>query len=500
MRGLRALFGLCLLASAPGQAQTLHMALRQDPDVLDPALSRTYVGRIVFAGLCDKLFDIDEKLNVVPQLATGYQWADERTLLIHLRPGVLFQDNEKLDAAAVKYTLDRDLTMRGSYRRAEISEIDHVEVADPLTVRVVLKHASAPFLSQLTDRAGMIVAPKAAEAAGQDFGLHPVCAGPFSFGERVAQDHITLNRFPGYWDAKDIHFDRVVYQVLTDSSVTVANLHAGTIDLAEQVVPTDVAGVRKDPALRVVTSPSLGYVGITVNVGNGAQAGTPIGQSALLRQAFDAALDRQALVQVVYNGMYAPDAQALSPSSPFYVKTLPVPPRDLAKAQALVRQSGAKTPVAVTLMVPNQPDQAQLAQVIQAMEAEAGFDVRISLVEFASSLAAAAAGNFQAYQIGWSGRTDPDGNLYGFLHTGAGLNDGRYSNPLVDRMLEAARTAMDPAARLADYTRLMRQERQDLPILYLYSPDNIVGMKAGLTGFRPVPDGMIRLQGLAAGR
>ena len=85
------------LAAGTGlaQAQTLRIALREDADLLDPTLARTYVGRIVFAGLCDKLFDIDEKLNIVPQLATGYEWADPKTLLIHLRPGVLFQDGRR---------------------------------------------------------------------------------------------------------------------------------------------------------------------------------------------------------------------------------------------------------------------------------------------------------------------------------------------------------------------------------------------------------------------
>jgi peptide/nickel transport system substrate-binding protein len=93
----------CVLGTAvPGFAQTLHIALRQDLDPMDPTLATTYVGRIVFAGLCDKLFDIDDKLNIVPQLATGYEWADDKTLVIHLRSGVLFQNGEALDAAAVK--------------------------------------------------------------------------------------------------------------------------------------------------------------------------------------------------------------------------------------------------------------------------------------------------------------------------------------------------------------------------------------------------------------
>src|SRR6185312_8098942 len=125
------------LASA--HAQTLRIALRQDLDVLDPTLATTYVGRIVFAGLCDKLFDIDEKLNIVPQLATDYTWADDRTLVIHLRSGVKFHNGEILDAAAVKYSLERHLTMQGSFRKSEISAIDHVELVDPATVRIVLK-------------------------------------------------------------------------------------------------------------------------------------------------------------------------------------------------------------------------------------------------------------------------------------------------------------------------------------------------------------------------
>ena len=289
------------LAAGTACAQTLRIALREDADLLDPTLARTYVGRIVFAGLCDKLFDINEKLQIVPQLATGYEWADPKTLLIHLRPGVLFQDGEKLDAAAVKYTLDRDLTMPGSFRRSEISAIDHVEVVDPLTVRVVLKSPSGAFLAQLTDRAGMIVSPKAAEQEGKNFALHPVCAGPFSFVERVPQDHITLERFPQYWDAKDIHFDKVIYQVIVDSSARLANLKAGAVDLAEYH-RADRRGrgeggseaAAGDVRIRSAISAS------PTTWRTASAADNPYGQNALVRQAFSLAIDRQALVNVVY--------------------------------------------------------------------------------------------------------------------------------------------------------------------------------------------------------
>ena len=233
MRRLLLATACVLITAMPAFSQTLRIALRQDLDVLDPTLATTYVGRIVFAGLCDKLFDIDEKLKIVPQLATGYEWADDRTLVIHLRSGVKFQNGEVLDAAAVKYSLERHLTMQGSYRKGEINSIDHVDVVDPSTVRIVLKVPSGAFLAQLTDRSGMVLPPKATEAAGKEFASHPVCSGPFKFVERVPQDHVTLERFADYWDAKNVHFDKVVYQVLVDPSVRLANLRAGTIELAE---------------------------------------------------------------------------------------------------------------------------------------------------------------------------------------------------------------------------------------------------------------------------
>lgn len=485
-----------LLTAAPAFAQTLRIALRQDLDVMDPTLATTYVGRIVFAGLCDKLFDISDKLQIVPQLATGYEWADEKTLVIHLRSGVKFQNDEPLDADAVKYTLERDLTMQGSFRKSEISSIDHVDVVDPTTVRVALKTPSGAFLAQLTDRAGMVLPPKATAAAGKDFGQHPICSGPFKFAERVPQDHVTLERFPGYWDAKNVHFDKVVYQVLVDSSVRLANLKAGTVDLAEYVVPSDAAAVKADPKLKLVVSDALGYFGITNNIDNGARANNPYGKNALVRQALSLAIDRAALVKVVFNDMYAPGIQAVPPDSPFYDAALKVPARDVAKAKALLKQAGVQTPLKLELLTFNDPDILQASEVIQSMASEAGFDIHIQAIEFASSLQASNRGDYEAYMIGWSGRVDIDGNTYSFLHSGQGNNVSHYANPTVDKLLDEARGMTDVANRKALYAKMWQQEETDLPITYLWTPRNIVGMSAKLQGFRPIPDGMIRVQRL----
>src|SRR5882724_11049003 len=174
IRILAVAFALSL--SIPAHAQkTLRIGLAEDADVLDPTLARTFVGRVVFASLCDKLFDLDENLNIVPQLATEYTWsADNKALTIKIRPGVTFHGGEKLDAEAVKFNLDRHKSMQGSNRRGELAPLTSVDVLDASTVRLNLSGPFAPLLAVLTDRAGMMVSPKAAKAAGDKFGAHPV--------------------------------------------------------------------------------------------------------------------------------------------------------------------------------------------------------------------------------------------------------------------------------------------------------------------------------------
>src|SRR5664279_4947191 len=214
------------------QAQTtLRIGLAEDPDILDPTMARTYVGRIVFAAVCDKLFDIDDKINIVPQLALSHETsADGKEVTIKLRPGVKFHDGEAFDAEAAKFSLDRHLTMPGSFRKPELAALDHVDVVDPLTVKLVLKAPYSPLIAQLTDRAGMMVSPKAAKEAGDKFGQHPVCAGPYKFVERVQQDRIVFEKFADYWDKDNIFIDRIVYLPLVDATVRLANLKSGGLD------------------------------------------------------------------------------------------------------------------------------------------------------------------------------------------------------------------------------------------------------------------------------
>lgn len=476
---------------------TLRIGLAEDPDVLDPTLGRTYVGRIVFASFCDKLFDIDEKLNVVPQLALSHATsADGKTVTIKLRPGVKFHDGEPFNAEAAKFSLDRHRTMTGSFRKPELAAVDHVDVVDPLTINIVLKSPFSPLIAQLTDRAGMMVSPKAANEAGDKFGLKPVCAGPYKFVERVQQDRIVFEKFQDYWDKANVHIDRVVFLPIVDSTVRLASLKSGGLDLIERLLATDIKDVRSDKNLKLATALELGYQGLNINVGNGDASKNPLGQSAKVRQAFSLVLDRAALNQVVFNGEFVPGNQWVSPENPYYQKNFPVPTRDIAKAKALMKEAGVTASFDVDFMVPKGADTQTVAEVMQAMTAEIGINLKIRVTEFATSLKQSEQGNYQAYLLAWSGRTDPDGNTYIFFKTGAPQDSMGYSNPEVDKLLEEARALSDLAARKAIYEKLTKIILEDNPTIYLYHRRILVAHTAKLEGYKQLPDGLVRVVGL----
>ena len=488
---------IAIAFATTASAQTLRIGLAEDPDILDPTMARTFVGRIVFAGLCDKLFDLDEKLNVVPQLATSHQWsADNKSLTIKLREGVTFHDGEKMDAQAVKYNLERHKNMKGSNRRGELAVVSSIDAVDPTTVRINLEAPFAPLLAVLTDRSGMMVSPKAAEAAGEKFGAKPVCSGPFRFVERIAQDRIVVERFTNYWNKGQIHFERIVYQPIVDATVRLANLRSGQLDFIERVAPSDIPNLRNDSRFKIAKIVEIGYQGITINVGKSDLAQkNPLGRDPRVREAFELSLDRDAIVKVAMEGEAQAGNQWVAPSNRFYGKSAPLPKRNVERAKQLLKEAGVPNP-SFTLMTPTTSDAQRIAQIVQAMAKEAGFDIKIQSTEFATSLNLADKGQFEAYVLAWSGRADPDGNLHTMLACKGPTNYAGYCKDEVEKLITESRTSLDATRRAAAYDKIAQQVQKDRPIVYLFHRHWLWAHTAKLSGLRTVPDGMVRVQGL----
>jgi peptide/nickel transport system substrate-binding protein len=491
--------------AADAQKKTLVVALNQDPDILDPTLSRTYVGRIIYAQMCEKLYDIDEGLKIFPQLAAALPAFSDggKTVTIKLRPGVKFNDGTPMNAEAVRFSLDRHLHMKGSNRRSEIELITAIEVVDPLTVRLRLKAPFAPLVATLADRAGMPVSPAQANKLGEKFGTAPVCVGPWSFVERVPQDRIVLEKSAHYFDPGQARFDKLIFRIIPDDNVRLANLRSGDIDFMHLVGPTDSGSLKKEGRFEVASVTGIGYNGITINLRNKTgktqppgNLGTPLANDPRVREALDLSIDRTALNQVAWDGQYTPGCTPIAPISPFYDKSHKCPTRDVAKAKKLLADAGLAGGYSLEMTIVNDPQQRRVGEVVQGMAKEAGFNISLRPAEFASALSEGDEGKHAAFLIGWSGRVDPDANIHQFHTCTGSLNTTLACDEMIDALLNKAREVTDQAQRTALYKEVVdKLTGNQRNIVYLYHMNYIAAFPKSLKSYKAVPDGLIRLKG-----
>ncbi|GAA1876647.1 ABC transporter substrate-binding protein [Lapillicoccus jejuensis] len=497
-------------ASAVKDGGDLVVALSAEPDALDPATSRSLYSRYVFQTMCQKLYDVDQSTKIVPQLATALPTVSDggKTVTIPVRTGITFSDGTPFDATAVKASLERELTLKTSARRSELGPIASIQAPDASTVVITLKAPFAPLTAALTDRAGMIVSPTAAQKLGTKFGSAPVCVGPFKFSNRVPQSSIEVVKDPSYYDAKNVHLDKITYRIITDASIRAANIKSGDAQVADSISTQDVASLSSTSGLTVLQSPSLGYQGLTFNIGNTngvgetpGQIDTPEAKNPLVRQAFSMAIDRQSLNQVVFNGAYAPACSPIAPQTEYSSEAAQAcPAHDPAKAKQLLQQAGVQVPFPLAMQISNNPDSLRLGQALQAMVKEGGFDLQIKPVEYSALLDLQDKGDFSLVQLGWSGRIDPDANITNFVGTGGSQNVSGFSDPSLDALLDQARQTQDAAKRQDLYGQVVTKLEQSDPIVYLYRQRNLTAVSSKVLGVQVFPDGVIRLAGAGLAR
>ena len=507
--GVAVLFALSLTAAAGAhhaavakEGGTITVGLTAgEPDALDPTLARTFSGREVFLTFCEKLYDLNSKAQIVPQLASKLPTIskDKLTVTIPLRKGIKFNDGTPFNADAVVKTIQRDQTLKGSARASEISPVDTVTAQGQYTVVFHLKTPYSPLTAQLADRAGMIMSPAQIDKLGDKFATNPICVGPFMYDNRVAGDTITVVKSPDYYDKKDVHLDKIIFKVENDASAAAAALKAGDLQALDGIASTELQGIVHTPSLRVIKETSLGYQGLTLNIGNKngllkgySNVGTPIASNDKLREAFEMAIDRKAMNKVVFGGTVLPGCTPISPSSAWYDPSIKCTPYNPAQAKKLVQQSGVSNPT-IHLMVPTGSVALRQAQFMQSEEQAVGINVVIDSTDFVTSLSKADAGTYDTFQIGWSGRVDPDGNIYQFVATTGSQNDSGYTNPRLDLILNNARKASTEKARKTLYRAAEKIILSDRPLIYLYHGVTRAGLDKSLKGVTMYPDTLLRV-------
>jgi peptide/nickel transport system substrate-binding protein len=360
-----------------------------------------------------------------------------------------------------------------------------VDVVDDLTFRINLKQPFAPLLAQFTDRAGMMVSPKAAERLGDKFASAPVCAGPFKFVERVPQDRIVVERFPDYWNKDAIHIQRIEFRPIPDATVRLTNLRAGQLDLVERLAPTDVPQVKRDAKLKLDATYELGFQEVLFNPN---KAGSPVADPKV-RAAFEAAIDRNAINQVVYNGEFLAGNQWVNPKNPNYVAEYPIPKRDVAKAKALLAEAGFPNGFSTTLSFPTSGSGNMIPipmnEALQKDLAKVGIKVQLQPIEWGAML-----GDFFAGKI--PGGADGINISLGFVlpslwktwfGTGASANVGKYSNPEADRLMNAIGAELDAGKRVRLYQQLNDVLLKDAPWLLVVNDLNPRVLAPNVKGF-----------------
>lgn len=489
------------------QGGTLTMGLSADPDALDPTTSSSLYTRYVMETMCQKLYDTNADGQIVPMLATALPTLSDggKTATFPIKQGVKFADGTPLNADAVVTTLKRDLTKPDSARASELGTLKNISATGNDEVRLTFGSPFAPLAASLADRAGMVMSPTALTKEGDHFGDHPVCVGPFKFASRVPATSITVEKDPNYYDAKDVHLDKIVYKIITDPAIRATDLKSGDVQVADTISPSDVNSLRSDKALTVMQVGSYGYQGIQINIANQHGVGTPplqidtpLAKSAQIREALSMAIDRKQLVKTVFDGYYDPACSPIAPNSAYATAASNAcPPYDPSKAKQMLEQAGVKLPLQITMQTSNIPSSLQLAQAIQAQVKAAGFDLKIEPIEYTTLLQNDSQGKFEALQLGWSGRVDPNGDTYNFLFTGSGNNYSNYSNKQVDTWLAAAAATTDTATRADLYGKAIAQVQKDNPYIYLYRNRNLTGVANKVAGVSVYPDGVVRLSGAA---
>jgi peptide/nickel transport system substrate-binding protein len=494
-------------ASGTGGSGSITVGLAGAPDALDPTTGSTFVGRTVFANMCQKLYDINAQTTIVPQLAASLPVITDGglTYTIQLRPGLKFNDGTPFNAAAVQTTLMHYITDPQSVRAAELKGLTSVSVSGPNTVVLHLSAPFAPLTSVLADRSGMILSPTQLKKLGSKFAQDPVCVGPYEFSSRPSLDTIILKKSPYYYGAAHVHLAQITFEVITDPSTEAADLQSGQIQVADEVTPQNVQTLKNGANTTVESQSSLGYSGLDINTGNVSgslkpygTANNPFATHPTLREALELSLNRTQLNQVAFEGLYTPGCTPIPPTSPWAVN-VPCPAQNIAQAKQLIAATGLKTPIHVSLMVTNDPLDLQIGSIIQSMAGQAGFAVSLQPLEFTTTLTRAAAGQFELYTVGWSGRVDPDQNMFSDWYPGAGLNYTGAQYPALDKLLLEARAATSTPQRQQLYTQAVQLMHTELNIIYLYYPKFFLGLSKNVTGVRFLPDSLIRLEFAQAG-
>ncbi|MBV9323888.1 MAG: hypothetical protein JO352_08900 [Chloroflexi bacterium] len=463
-------------AGKPVKGGQLTVATQRDATTFDPTKSQDVYSNDILSLVADTLFEIDDKGQVVGRLVEKTENPQPNVYVFTLKQGVKFQDGTPLDSTAVKFNIERHINDPKATTTQDVKPITDIQTPDPQTVQITLSAPFAPFTSRLTTGVGFMLSPTAVQKLGDNLqrDLTGAGSGPFKFVSWEPDNQITLERNPDFW-GKDAdgtqlpYLDKVIFKPFPDENVRLTNLKTGDADaMAGNPPPSQTDAVLQSPDLTSSEIPGLGFQFIDLNTSK------PPFDNPAVRRALAYSIDRAQINQTVNFGHGNPLTLPIPPSVPWaYMKGTQYDTRDIDKAKQELASAGVSN-VSFSMQISNaSPQLQQVAELMKDQIKDAGFDMDIQLIEFATVVANGNTGDYQALCLGWSGSVDPDGNLYPLFYTGAGFNFAKYSNPAMDKLLDDGRTNLDQNTRAQAYMDAQKILLQDQPTIVLYSQSQV---------------------------
>ncbi|SFL89723.1 ABC transporter substrate-binding protein [Geodermatophilus ruber] len=469
-----------------GGGDVLVAAVAAQPDQFDPHVTTAYPSFQVLENVYDTLVVPNpEDLTMEPSLATGWETSEDGlTWTFTLREDVTFHDGSEFDSADVVYSYDRiiDEELANSFRFATVAD---VTAPDPQTVVLTLTQPTPNLLERIGSFKGMAILPEGA-AEELDLTTEAVGTGPFTLESSDASSTV-LTAYEDYWGGAP-GVDGVEFRYITEPAAALTALQNGEVQWTDNIPPQQIESLTGGDTVELQTTPSVDYWYLSMNYAR------PPFDNRDVRRAISLAVDRAAVAEAAWFGAAQPNQTAIPEDSFFHSDYAPFQP-DLEQARQLLAQAGVQTPLTMGLMVTDEfPETVTAAQVIAGQLEQIGVQVEIETLDFASWLDRQGQGDFDAFLLGWLGNLDPAA-YYQEQHQTDGPNNYQgYSNPEVDRLLQAGATETDQEARKQIYDQAAQLIVDDVSYLYLYNPDVVQAWAPGLSGYQIRADKAINFE------
>ncbi|MBI1984550.1 MAG: hypothetical protein HYS60_00350 [Candidatus Wildermuthbacteria bacterium] len=453
-----------------------------DVKSLDNVLTIGWAEAQLSFSIFDRLVAMAPDMIFKPGLAESWQMSNDGTVVtFRLRKGTKFQDGTPLNAQAVKAHFDRvqDPAVQ-SPARADFNQfVQSMRVDDEYTITFILKQPSRPFFSFLAFITGTgINSPTAVQKLGKGFAQNPVGAGPFKVKEWILDQRLVLERNQNYWQNGMPYIDQLVWLSVPDSSVQVAMLRTGELDIQTEIPATMVPLLEKSSNVKVIAFPSGNTYGIWMSVQK-----EPWNKLAL-RQALAYGVDRKSLIDILLNGQgspnYAPEGNSFWWSKP----DLAVYQYDPQKAKEKLAEAGFPSEITLDFWAAATASELGQAEVIQAMYKKSGIKLNIVPVPASNKWTMIVQKQIHMAIRNFTPRPDPDGRLRILFHSKGSINLQGYNSPEVDALMDKAATMYDQAEAKKLYDQIQEKLVRDVAgWLYTYLPIEFTGANTRVNGY-----------------